>query len=141
MYKRQVFPWETDPREDVEAWRAEAGDDPYTLHTSALDLRYGSGGLSEAMNLPAVLPRDRFGTIATTELKLPAGKWRLHTNSDDGIRVWLDDSVVIDDWTWHPPKEHTHEFTLDQAREISLRVEHFELDGYAILTLDIEAVE
>ena len=45
---------------------------------------------------------------------------------------------MIDDWTWHPPKTHTYSFETPDTREISIRVEHFELDGYAVLTLDIE---
>jgi hypothetical protein len=137
----QVFPYETDPREDVETWRAEAGDDPYTMHADDLDLRFGMGGLSEARHLPAVLPRDHFGTSARTTLRFPAGSWRIRTMSDDGIRVWLDDRLVIDDWTWHGPTTHEYEFTIDEAKTIPIRVEHFELDGYAILTLDIESAQ
>ncbi|MDY7107755.1 MAG: NosD domain-containing protein [Planctomycetota bacterium] len=137
----RVFPYETDPREDVKAWRAEAGDEPYTMHADVLDLRFGMGGLSEAMDLPAALPRDRFGTFASTSLRFPAGAWRLRTVSDDGIRLWLDGSLVIDDWTWHAPTTHEYEFTLDEARTMPIRVEHFELNGYAILTLDIESAE
>jgi parallel beta-helix repeat protein len=135
----QVFPYETDPREDVRAWRAEAGDQPYTMHGDDLDLRFGMGGLSEAKHLPAALPADRFGTLASTSLQFPAGSWRIRTVSDDGIRVWLDDRLVIDDWTWHAPTTHDYEFMLDEPQTIAIRVEHFELDGYAILTLDIES--
>jgi parallel beta-helix repeat protein len=140
----RVFDWQTDPREDVEQWRRESqGGVEFT--SSHLDFRYGSAGPSQLPDVPdevrkADLPRDGFGTIARTTLTFPAGRWRIRTVSDDGIRVWLDDDVVIDDWTWHAPKEHAHEFELDEQREIAIRVEHFELDGYAILTLDIEAV-
>jgi hypothetical protein len=83
-------------------------------------------------------PTDRFGTLARTRITFPAGTWRIRTLSDDGIRVWIDDELVIDDWTWHPPKEHTYEFTVDAEREVPIRVEHFELDGYAVLTLAFE---
>ena len=123
-----------DPREDAESWRA-AAEGAAIQHKPQLNERYGSGGPG------GDLPNDHFGTIATTTLTFPPGKWRIRTNSDDGIRVWLDGNVVIDDWTWHAPKEHTHEFTLTEARDVNLRIEHFELDGYAILTLDIEAAE
>jgi hypothetical protein len=61
--------------------------------------------------------------------------------SDDGIRVWLDDRLVIDDWTWHGPTAHDYEFTIDEAKSIDIRIEHFELDGYALLTLDVESTE
>ncbi len=87
----------------------------------------------------AALPPDRFGTIATTRVTLPAGAaHEVRTRSDDGIRVWMDGDVVIDDWTWHAPREHAHVIPAsERARTVELRVEHFELDGYAVLSLAI----
>jgi hypothetical protein len=119
-----------DPREDETAWR-EAGAAVEPVLKPALDERWGGGG-------PPDLKPDHFGTIATTSLEIPAGRWRIRTTSDDGIRVWLDETLVIDDWTWHAPKELVHEFEVAEARTIDLRVEHFELDGYAVLSVEIE---
>lgn len=141
----RVFAWTTDPREDVEAWRQEAADGvAFTL--PHLQLRYRHGGPSQLPHAPesvrnADLPTDQFGTIARTTLTFPPGRWRIRTVSDDGIRMWLDDEKVIDDWTWHAPTEHSHEFTTHAERKITILVEHFELDGYAVLTLDIEAID
>ncbi len=108
-----------------------------------LTLRYGGGGAGtigiEAWK-DAGLPNEQFGTIAEAACTFPPGRWRIKTTSDDGIRVWMDDELVIDDWTWHPPKEHVHDFLLAHGRTINIRVEHFELDGYSILTLEIEKV-
>ncbi len=140
------FAYKTDPREDVETWRKEAATHPNakaTLHS--LDLNFAMGGPANAGIKTAEgesqLPDNHFGTIADSSITLPAGKWRLKTRSDDGIRVWLDDIVVIDDWTWHGPKPHNYEFTLTQTKKIKLHVEHFELDGYAILSLEIERAD
>jgi hypothetical protein len=138
-----VFASPIDPREDPETWRA-AERDGARVRLGELDLRYGSGGPSD---LPweafheARLPPDHFGTIATTTLTVPAGRWRLRSVSDDGIRVFLDGTPVIDDWTWHPPKEHEHVVEYAEPTKVELRVEHFELDGYAILNLEIEPAE
>jgi hypothetical protein len=134
----RAFEWEVDPREDVDAWRAEGEATGVVIERDTLDLRFGSGDPSRALGLPQRMRADRFGTIATTRLVIPPGTWRIRTVSDDGIRVWLDGEVVIDDWTWHPPKEHVHEFTLGEQRTIDVRVEHFELDGYAVLSFDLE---
>jgi hypothetical protein len=78
--------------------------------------------------------------VAATRLSLPAGKWRVRTVSDDGVRVFIDGRQVLANWTWHAP-------TLDEA-EVDLtagphdiRVEHFEIDGYAQLQFMIEPVE
>lgn len=140
------FSYETDPREDVKAWRKEATTHQNAKATlSSLDLTFAMRGPSNAgiktEGDAEQLPDNHFGTFADSSITLPAGKWRLKTTSDDGIRVWLDNKVVIDDWTWHGPKPHNYEFTLTQPKKIKLHIEHFELDGYAILSLEIERVE
>ena len=145
MWNVTSFAWTTDPRENVGAWRKEA-ESGVTYELPSLELDFGNRGPSdvrgagEAVNT-ASLPGDQFGTIATTSIPLTAGRWRLKTRSDDGIRVWLDREVVINDWTWHAPREHAHEFTLDQDRIVEIRVEHFELDGYAVLEAAIEPID
>lgn len=76
--------------------------------------------------------------IASTRLQLSAGRWRVSTLSDDGVRVTVDGSVVLENWTWHGPTRDRAEFIIDQERIVEIVVEHFEIDGYAVLTFDIE---
>ncbi len=141
QWEVRVFDYRTDPREDLDGWHAEAKTNGVEGRLGDLDLRYAMGGPSD-LSAPAfrqaALGTDHFGTIARTRFSIPPGGWQIRSLSDDGIRVWLDDTLVIDDWTWHPPKTHTYSFETPDSREISIRVEHFELDGYAVLTLDIE---
>lgn len=139
----RFFESSVDPREDVEVWRQAAEDTESTVaeaELNALNLRFDHGGPVDVLSLEESLPADHFGTIATTTLTFPAGRWRVRTVSDDGIRVWMDEAIVIDDWTQHPPKTHVHEFALAEERAIDLRVEHFEIDGFAVLSLEIEHV-
>ena len=135
----RFFPWSTDPREDAAAWREEAAEGGISVTLDELVLPFGSGGPSgleaDPLLSDAGLPSDRFGTLASTSLRLPAGSWTLRTLSDDGIRIWLDGELVIDDWSWHGPTEHDHTFRLDAPRQVRLRVEHFELDGHATLSV------
>jgi hypothetical protein len=127
------FAWTIDPREQYEAWLAESAGAATQRHSGALALPFRGGG-PPGTDLAA----DRFGTIAETTVTLPDGRWRLVTTSDDGIRVRLGDDLVIDDWTWHAPKRITHDLDLPAPATFPLRVEHFELDGYAILELRFE---
>ena len=140
-----AFAWSTDPREDAAAWRGEAQGGVSFL-AGELDLPFGGGGPSDlehaARLAPALveaqLPADRFGTLARTALTLPAGRWLLRSASDDGIRVWADGELVIDDWTHHATRRLDAELLLERERRVELRVEHFELDGAATLSLRIE---
>lgn len=129
-----------DPREDLERWRREGTAEHHTLTTDTIDFRFGGGGMTQARGLPVELPRDHFGVIATRSLTIPAGKWRVKTTSDDGVRVWMDDQLIIDDWTWHGPTRHDYELEVKEPREYTFRVEYFELDGYAVLELSIEPI-
>ena len=85
----------------------------------------------------AKLGADRFGMIATTRLPLSAGVWEFTTLSDDGIRVIVDERAIIDNWTWHGPTRDTGTLNLPEDRTVEIRVEHFEIDGFATLELKI----
>ncbi len=137
----RVFAWTVDPREDYPGWLREAEENGLATRIDHLDLSYGNAGPSqrklsvEIAN--AQLERDRFGSIASTSLQLPAGAWQITTLSDDGIRVSVDDERIIDNWTWHGPTEDKGRFQLEEDRQVEIRVEHFEIDGYAVLRLDL----
>ena len=115
------FAWQTDPRQDVEAWHKQAAAAGADAVLDNLTLKYANGGPSQLELDPkvtaATLPTDHFGTIATTTAHLPAGHWRLHTVSDDGIRVWLDDRLVIDDWTWHAAEDQRPRLRADRGQD------------------------
>jgi nitrous oxidase accessory protein NosD len=137
-----VFAWRTDPRQDLAAWRAEAAAG--TVFTAArLALDFGMDGPSELTGVPepvraAALAKDRFGTIARARLELPAGRWRVTSTSDDGVRVLVDGRPLIENWTWHGPTRDQAVLELPNARMLELLVEHFELDGFAVLELALE---
>jgi len=65
------------------------------------------------------------------------GSYLLSTRSDDGVRVTLDGEVVLEDWTWHPSQERTSEIQLE-AGSHRIELEYFQIDGTAVLELDLE---
>lgn len=133
------FDWQTDPREDLEAWRAQARAAPSTT-LDALRLRFAHRGPSHLGHAEGIAT-DRFGTIARTTLPLTAGRWRFTTLSDDGVRVTVDGETVIENWTHHGPTRDSGEIELPEDRDVAILVEHFELDGYAVLELDISPAD
>lgn len=131
------FTWDegVDPRVD-EAWRDMIAAEPE--HRDQLDQLDFIWGLGAAF--PGG-PRERFGVVATTGITLPAGRWRIRTLSDDGVRVHLDDHTIIDNWTWHVATENTAEFDAPGGVEHRIRVEYFELTGNALLQVTIEPAD
>lgn len=142
----RFFPWTVDPRESVENWRAESyGPHSRSVTVDAVRLAYRHGGprdlgLGEGLE-GAEIGKDRFGTIATTSMPLKSGVWRVRTLSDDGVRVLVDGEAVIENWTWHAPTRDVGEFRIERDRTVQITVEHFELDGFAVLEFEIEPVQ
>lgn len=139
------FSWqaENDPREKLEAWRRlEDGPTAVRVTAAALDFPYGWGGpkdqkLGELMRERGPGP-DHFGMVARTRLKLPAGAWRFRVLSDDGIRIRVGEKVVVENWTWHGPTSDAGIYTQAVEGEVDVVVEHFEIDGYSVLRLEVE---
>ena len=121
-----------DPREHPDAWKQ---GEPLVDRTSdRLDYTWAMGGPA------AGVPADRFATRAETTMHLPTGRYEIRTVSDDGVRVFIDGRKVQEDWTWHPPKENRSTVELEGG-EHTIVVEHFEIDGYAVLRFDLRPVK
>lgn len=144
----RFFNWakQTDPRQNVDAWRKLAGGPrAVTVETDRLIFRYGFGGpsnlgLSDELTKAGIGP-DYFGMIARTALPLPKGNWKLATLSDDGVRVTVDGKTLIDEWSWHTPKRNEAALALPEDKTVEIVVEHFEIDGYAVLDFTISPQE
>ncbi|MBL9139777.1 MAG: right-handed parallel beta-helix repeat-containing protein, partial [Verrucomicrobiales bacterium] len=99
------FPWTIDPRQDLEGWRRGAlAPEAVRTRSPSIDFAYGWGGPKDQTLGETVRTRgpgsDRFGMIGSARLRLPAGKWRFKTLSDDGIRLRIQGRPVIENWTW-----------------------------------------
>jgi hypothetical protein len=77
---------------------------------------------------------DHIGVRADGEVTLLAGAYDLSITSDDGIRVWLDDKMVLEDWSIHGAKEDHVALAGGQHR---LRLEYFQNTGAATLEVQI----
>lgn len=107
--------------------RGERGQPALTLTTPRLDYMW-------YRPREAGWPQERAGVMATAAVNLPPGSYTLRTISDDGIRVFVDDRLVIEDWTVHESKVHEVPLSPGQHR---LRVEYFQGDGWAELRAEI----
>ncbi len=64
-------------------------------------------------------------------------KYTLYTDSDDGVRVWLDGKLVIDHWDIHSESEDAATLPLEADRTYDLRVEYFEKNGLSGEVIDL----
>jgi GH43 family beta-xylosidase len=83
----------------------------------------------------ADLPRDHFSARWTGFVEIPAaGSYTFATSNDDGVRVWIGDILLIDDWRNHFPERH--EGTIDLgAGPVPIRIDYYEWDLVAEMRL------
>lgn len=82
------------------------------------------------------IPNDHFLTIAEGNFTVPPGKYVLNVTTDDGCRMWLDGTLILADaWKYQGPTAYPIPVTLGGSHK--LRVEHFQIDGYAMLKVDL----
>lgn len=75
------------------------------------------------------LPPDRWSIRWTGALVAPAtGTYTVITETDDGVRVWIDDVLVIDDWTPHYVTRNEATVELAAGVPTAIRVDYFEID-------------
>ena len=120
-----------DPRGDIEAWR-QLAENPILRRTvdHFLDPRPGE-------EIQKRVPPVRFGLIAEGQLEIPStGSYRLSVASDDGIRVWIGDRLVFEDWTWNATRNDGTVIDLE-AGSTPIRLEYFQLDGASELILEL----
>lgn len=65
-----------------------------------------------------------------------SGQYVLSFTSDDGVRVWLDGKLIIDDWSVHPRRDEKAVVNLEKGRSYDLKVDYFDGGGDCIARLN-----
>ena len=61
--------------------------------------------------------------------------YTFYTVSDDGVRLWVNGALVIDNWTDHGPTENTANVSLIAGQSYSIKMEFYENGGGALAKL------
>ena len=80
------------------------------------------------------LPQDHWSLRASATVTLPPGTYSLRTISDDAVRVWVDNALVIDNWK---PHDSQVDYAPLAGGKHDLRVEYGQVDGWVELRVDI----
>lgn len=77
-----------------------------------------------------------FGIRWTGKIYIPTtGSYTFYTNTDDGVRLWIDDlsgSPLIDNWTLHASTENTtSSINLVGGQFYNIKMDYFENAGYS----------
>ncbi len=82
------------------------------------------------------MKKERFSIRWTGILRVPeSAQYELGVRSDDGFRLYLDDQLFLEDWTYHPPQTRSDSIYLEANRDYHLRLEYFHYRGGALVQL------
>ncbi|MEM8712539.1 MAG: NosD domain-containing protein, partial [Planctomycetota bacterium] len=124
-------PNESDPRTSERAWRARAASPLVRAEVPSFANPWGSDDNRR------IIGNDFFGLIAATNLILDEpGEFDLSVVSDDGIRVFVDEELIIEDWTLHAPAKEERTIQLSEGEHI-IRLEYFQIQGAAALVVEL----
>ncbi len=87
-----------------------------------------------------LVPADNFSVRWTRKLAFEAGRYRFTTETDDGVRLFLDGQLIIDQWRDQPATVYTVERDLSAGTH-SLRMEYYEASGGAIARLSWKRID
>jgi N-acetylmuramoyl-L-alanine amidase len=77
------------------------------------------------------VPNDGFSARWTGRAGINAGTYTFIARADDGVRVWLDNNLIIDAWRDQGPTEYRTNRTVTSG-EHSLKIEYYENGGGAV---------
>ncbi|MDD4052765.1 MAG: glycoside hydrolase family 3 C-terminal domain-containing protein, partial [candidate division Zixibacteria bacterium] len=81
---------------------------------------------------PTLLPYDFYSVRWTGRLKAPvSGTVKIGIDGNDGYRLYINDSLVIDNWRKVSRRILTADFDFEKGKESDLRIEYFEPAGNA----------
>jgi hypothetical protein len=95
-----------------------------------IDFNWGAGSPG------AGIPGDRFSARWTRALPFAEGLYRFTIHVDDGVRLWVDERLLIDDWRGGAKRELVTDYVLAGTGPHALQLEYYEDIGLARVHLN-----
>jgi hypothetical protein len=83
-----------------------------------------------------LLPSDLFSVRWTGKVKaLYTETYTFYTVSEDGVRLWVDNQLLIDNWTAHTATQDSHTISMVAGQKYDIKIEYYENTGLASMKL------
>jgi len=103
-----------------------------TLVVDELNYSWGTGAPESSL-----VGTDNFSIRFLANLRAPQdGTYTFYTSSDDGVRLWVNSQLVIDDWSNHSPRTRSGTIDLLANELADIRMEYYENGGGAVIKLE-----
>src|SRR5581483_3129078 len=101
-----------------------------------VEFNWGSGSFAPNQ------PKDHF-SVRWQGYFVPknTGDYKFYSSADDGVRLYLDDQLVIDDWQSHAETLDTYGKRLEAGHPYKIRFDYFESVGSAVVGFGVTRAE
>lgn len=80
--------------------------------------------------IPDVIPADKFSVRWQGNFDFTADKYRFIAQADDGVRLWVDGKLVLDQWQANGNLEYTYDMPMTAGKHL-IKLEYHEESGWA----------
>ncbi len=95
-----------------------------------VDFAWGAGSPA------AAIANDTFSARWTGQVQAPVtGTYTFYTQSDDGVRLWVNNQQLVNNWTDHGSTENSGTIALTAGQRYDIRMEFYENGGDAVARL------
>ncbi|MCZ0937681.1 MAG: PA14 domain-containing protein [Caldilineaceae bacterium] len=108
-----------------------SGDPVLTRQDTVINFDWGSGSPDTSIN------NDSFSVSWTASVTFETGTYRFTAVADDGVRVYLDNTLVLEDWNVHPATTTVRDTEVTGGSH-TVKVEYFEASGEASISVSWE---
>ena len=116
-------------------WRAEYYTNRFLNGYPALTRNESSVGSNWGNGSPAAgIPSDNFSARWVRSLHFDGDDYRFHVRTDDGVRLYVDNSLIIDQWRDDSARDYAADIYLGTGTH-TIRIEYYEHTGTAELSL------
>ncbi len=98
--------------------------------TGFINFNWGTGSPSSTCGIEA----DNFSVRWTRTVSFNSGTYRFTVTSDDGVRIYIDDQLILDKWFDQAPTTYEKEVSLS-AGDRTIKMEYYEATGGAVASL------
>ncbi len=137
VYATAKFTWQQanvapPPPATINNWRGEyftnkdlSGAPALVRDDAAINFDWNQGTPA-----PGVIPTDNFSVRWTRNVGMSAGRYQFTVATDDGVRLWVNNSLIIDNWKNQPLTSKSAQIDLPNG-SIPIRMEYYDAGGGA----------
>ncbi|MBN1876752.1 MAG: hypothetical protein JXA33_21185 [Anaerolineae bacterium] len=123
-------PQHSDPMWQTTYWNNTtlSGNPALQREEGNINYDWGTGSPASSVN------SDYFSARWTRYIDVTPGSYRFSVTSDDGVRIWVDNNLIIDAWYEHGAQTFTADTYMGSGHHL-IKVEYYEQAGFAVLQL------